>query len=592
MRKFSFLLVITLLITYFSGFYPTKVFAADDKSNISELSGWYDENKEEYSLYTYEDICSFSYAVNNGHSFAGKTVTLCNDIDFQGQNFVPIGKFDKPFSGIFNGNGKVISHIKAKSTVNSGFFGVIKNAEINNVAIVDSEFSGVRNIGIIAGCAYDSVINGCYVRGTITAKNTNAGGIAGSFTASVMESSVSECVSDVTISCPSFSGGIAGVVNSTLKASISISTSCSFSEYSGGNHGGILGNAISYQKGTCYVNNCYIICSDDIIPFVCEGTADTVENVRLLSYKEMQDELLKYMVDTYRDVNQEDYGVVVTDNQTDLQVEITSEDTEISTVVTSCDNTVVTSVVTTPQDTEVSPIQTQTEGTTAPVTTTAASAVTTPETSMPYSTVTTKETKAVTEAVSSKIGFDVSLPLNTERDNIETGIKDYNPITVKPDNGIVTKNMLNNIKGKDIDLVIDMGYGVQWKINGKSVTQCAELSDINLTVNVTEFEDTAEFIDSDGCISIESLVIEHNGKFPFEAELSIPMGKAFTGNSVMLYYLDEQTGKYSCTGKSTVDQNGNVSFMFFHASSYAVVLQKPADISAGEAIKEYSEKIL
>ena len=77
---------------------------------------------------------------------------------------------------------------------------------------------------------------------------------------------------------------------------------------------------------------------------------------------------------------------------------------------------------------------------------------------------------------SGKEGWDV---ISSQLANAEAG----EAVTVTM-NGttVVPKNVIDSIKGEDITLVLDMGNGISWKINGKDITQAAGDIDFGVTI--------------------------------------------------------------------------------------------------------------
>ena len=165
----------------------------------SALNG---EGTEEnpYLIETVNDLVFFREKVNGGNNYAGKHVKLAANIDLNNKEWTPIGNVtydskykpadaSKVFSGVFNGNGKVISNLKVASTVggadtqaNVGLFGitgegaVIKDLTLTNVNI---ETDG-RNVGALAGFAYKATLSNITVNGNIQIKGgNNVSGVAG-----------------------------------------------------------------------------------------------------------------------------------------------------------------------------------------------------------------------------------------------------------------------------------------------------------------------------------------------------------------------------------------------------------------------------
>ena len=147
-----------------------------------------------------DGLKAFRDDVNAGNTYEGITVHLTANIDLAGENWTPIGNItyksqykpadaSKVFSGVFNGNGKVISNLKVERTVggadtqaNVGLFGitgegaVIKDLTLTNVNIKTDG----RNVGAIAGFAYKATLKNITVNGNIQIEGgNNVAGIAG-----------------------------------------------------------------------------------------------------------------------------------------------------------------------------------------------------------------------------------------------------------------------------------------------------------------------------------------------------------------------------------------------------------------------------
>lgn len=129
--------------------------------------------------------------LTDNNCFAGKTITLLNDISLSGE-FSPIAPSARSgknatspgFKGVFDGNGKTIDGLTIKNGGANdaiGFFGVIDGGEVKNVNFtnVDINAPGCENAGTVAGLIVNGgKISDVSVRGAVVAKRGN-GGIAG-----------------------------------------------------------------------------------------------------------------------------------------------------------------------------------------------------------------------------------------------------------------------------------------------------------------------------------------------------------------------------------------------------------------------------
>ena len=99
-----------------------------------------------------------------------------------GTGWTPMGTSEEnPFTGTFDGNGRKITYlfIEMEGTRCVGLFGAINSAEIRNlgVEIHDNGVTGLLDVGGITGNAKNSLIENCYVKGSISAIQS-VGGIA------------------------------------------------------------------------------------------------------------------------------------------------------------------------------------------------------------------------------------------------------------------------------------------------------------------------------------------------------------------------------------------------------------------------------
>ncbi|MDR0599979.1 MAG: hypothetical protein LBG84_07865 [Treponema sp.] len=113
---------------------------------------------------------------------------LTADIDLLGfaaynpRNWTPIGDQGAPFSGVFDGGGKMISGVRIPAGGgHTGFFGAVGGgtAVVRNL-IVDGGITGGGNTGGVAGKVGGSAkLENCENRASVTSNSPNTGGVAG-----------------------------------------------------------------------------------------------------------------------------------------------------------------------------------------------------------------------------------------------------------------------------------------------------------------------------------------------------------------------------------------------------------------------------
>ena len=135
---------------------------------------------------------------------------------------------------------------------------------------------------------------------------------------------------------------------------------------------------------------------------------------------------------------------------------------------------------------------------------------------------------------------------------------------------VVPREILEAAKGKDVNIILDMG-GYTWTINGRNIL-ASELKDINLEVKFDTNAIPSSVVKAmAGDNPVRQLSLTHNGDFGFKATLTMNAGAEYSGKYGNLYYYDSD-GKMVFINAGTIDESGNVSLEFSHASDYLLVM--------------------
>ncbi len=103
---------------------------------------------------------------------------LQNDIALSTSFWIPIGKFEASFTGVFDGNGYTISGLKhASENEEVGLFGCFAGT-VKNLTI-SGDVSGKDAVGILVGWNTGGTIENCFTSGTVNATGNYAGGLVG-----------------------------------------------------------------------------------------------------------------------------------------------------------------------------------------------------------------------------------------------------------------------------------------------------------------------------------------------------------------------------------------------------------------------------
>ena len=178
------------------------------------------------------------------------------------------------------------------------------------------------------------------------------------------------------------------------------------------------------------------------------------------------------------------------------------------------------------------------------------------------------ENKPYIKDDSGKEGWDVIKPQLEEAKSGDTVTVAMNGTTVVP------KNIFDSIKGEDVTLVLDMGNGISWKINGQNITEPSGDIDFGVTVGA----DAGKSIPVDVINNVTgerysmNLSLAYDGEFGFTATLTINMESKNAGLYANLFYYNEQTGELEFVSAGQIDADGNAELEFTHASDYTIVV--------------------
>ena len=134
-------------------------------------TSWYNENETMFELTSAEQLAGLAVLVDEGNTFAGKTVKLGRDLDLKvigddGEpvSFNPIGYgYNVVFKGTFDGQGNTISNLYQNgwnlgldySTEGGGLFASVVDATLKNLTIDNAEVvMECIDMGIVVGYSY------------------------------------------------------------------------------------------------------------------------------------------------------------------------------------------------------------------------------------------------------------------------------------------------------------------------------------------------------------------------------------------------------------------------------------------------------
>ena len=219
-------------ITFGINLFATQVSNEDDSFDNKYDAGspwagavdatWYNEDDTEFEINTPEQLAGLAKLVNEGtDSFAGKTVSLGNNVDLNNLQWSPISdpNLDDTavFAGTFDGNGYTISNLNSvnlgSEAWGQGLFGYTANATLKNVNLHNVNVRAYENVGALVGMAYTGNIENVHVTGSVkvVADYAYAGGITSYAYGNIKNCSViAEGMGEITAKNRNAVGGICG----------------------------------------------------------------------------------------------------------------------------------------------------------------------------------------------------------------------------------------------------------------------------------------------------------------------------------------------------------------------------------------------
>ena len=164
------------------------------------------EDGKTYTVTSAEGLKAVADIANNGN--LGINITLTENINLTDIDWTPIGTYDKPYTGTFDGGGKytITGLTVTGSNDYVGLFGRIgSGGAVKNVILTEVNVTAGTSVGGIAG-QNDGTVENCSVNGTVTGRGfTDTGGIVGT-----NYGTISGCSAEGTVTGSVNVGGIAG----------------------------------------------------------------------------------------------------------------------------------------------------------------------------------------------------------------------------------------------------------------------------------------------------------------------------------------------------------------------------------------------
>ena len=146
-------------------------------------------------------------------------------------------------------------------------------------------------------------------------------------------------------------------------------------------------------------------------------------------------------------------------------------------------------------------------------------------------------------------------------------------ITLRTGQTQLDKEVFEELSGKDMTLKINLPGSVAWTVNGLDIPENADLTDLDLGVDLGTKGISVDVINSvTGELDSVQITLAHDGEFGFALTLTAPLGKENAGYWANLYHYDEAGETLNFETSAQIDDEGDVALRMTHASQYAIVI--------------------
>ena len=177
------------------------------RTDGSELTASRVVHSQKYIVYTAEGLLAWAEAARKDLS---TSCTLAADLDLTDTEWTPIGDYDNPYTGTFDGAGHTLTELAInQSEANDiGLFGAIgKGGTVKNLKLTSVAIKGNNDVGAIAGINLGTIEN-CSAASSVTG-SMYVGGIAG-----VNDGIITNCSAASSVTGSMYVGGIVGLLRS------------------------------------------------------------------------------------------------------------------------------------------------------------------------------------------------------------------------------------------------------------------------------------------------------------------------------------------------------------------------------------------
>lgn len=148
--------------------------------------------------------------------------------------------------------------------------------------------------------------------------------------------------------------------------------------------------------------------------------------------------------------------------------------------------------------------------------------------------------------------------------------------------------MLEAAREKLVDLVLEMD-GYSWTIAADSIS--GDVTSIDLEVKTGTDNVPADVVSTiENAIETRQISLTHDGVFGFVATLTLPLESEHEGMYGNLFYYNEETKALEFMNAGLIDEEGNVSLTFNHASEYVIAIGE--DMTAAYEVAAEDEAVV
>ncbi|MCL2637760.1 MAG: fibronectin type III domain-containing protein [Oscillospiraceae bacterium] len=157
----------------------------------------------------------------------------------------------------------------------------------------------------------------------------------------------------------------------------------------------------------------------------------------------------------------------------------------------------------------------------------------------------------------------------------------------------ISKAVLDSIRGKNVNIILDFGAVGRVSINGESVNNTNGAATLNLnlqrasgtTTMLTDYNIPKANIDARNPLPVHQLKIGTGAAVAISGTATVNVGDANSGRNAILCKYNADTKEFEVVSSAVITSNGSAAINFTSTGDYVVIVQRDGDVTGTGAVE-------